>query len=58
MKITHFKCIACGHVFALRLWSLCTTCPHCKELALIDDDEELAKGLDEEVFAEMMKTGD
>ena len=58
MKITHFRCTACGHVFSLRYWSVCTTCPKCQALALIDNNEELAIGLDEEVFTEMMKKGD
>ena len=39
MKITHFKCTECGHIFALGYWSVSTTCARCGGLALVDRND-------------------
>lgn len=53
--ITHFKCTSCGHCFSLLNFSISTTCSKCGSLALIDSDDDLVNGLDNEVYNEQCR---
>jgi hypothetical protein len=39
MKMTFFKCVECGCIFALGYWSVSTTCVRCGGLALVDRND-------------------